>query len=201
MAEIIDLERFRSKIAADQGFRSWLARFQEQFGPDTRLQDLSPSTLLYLATPGEENLFVFFDLVMGAQGLGGSVRFRLDDLDNDVKMKIMDTAFALVDRVRFEVMRRLGWVAAMPEAEAPIIQLVRQAWRLGAGFGQESPALAPGASGLPGLRPAQPHGPGGLPAAAHPPGGGVLPGPGGTQPRRPDFPPNQILISHHQNSG
>ena len=143
MAEIIDLERFRSKVAADQGFRSWLARFQEQFGPDTRLQDLSQSTLLYLATPGEENLFVFFDLVMGAQGLGGSVRFRLDDLDNDIKMKIMDTAFALVDRVRFEVMRRLGWLAVMPEAETPIIELVRQAWRGGSGFGQEAPALAP----------------------------------------------------------
>ena len=143
MAEVINLARFRSKVAADQGFRSWLARFQEQFGPDTRLQDLSPSTLLYLATPGEENLFVFFDLVMGAQGLGGSVRFRLDDLDNDIKMKIMDTAFALVDRVRFEVMRRLQWVAAAPSAEAPIIEMVRQAWRLGAGFGQESPVLVP----------------------------------------------------------
>jgi len=143
MAEVIDLERFRSKIAADQGFRTWLARFQEQFGPDTRLQDLSPSTLLYLATPGEENLYVFFDLIMGAQGLGGSVRFRLDDLDNDTKMKIMDTAFALVDQVRFEVMRRLGWVASLPEANAPIIELVREAWRLGSGFGQESPVLAP----------------------------------------------------------
>ena len=143
MAEIINLSRFRSKVAADQGFRSWLARFQEQFGPDTRLQDLSPSTLLYLATPGEENLFVFFDLVMGAQGLGGSVRFRLDDLDNDIKMKIMDTAFALVDRVRFEVMRRLGWVAPAPEAEVPIIEMVRQAWRLGAEFGQAPPVLAP----------------------------------------------------------
>jgi hypothetical protein len=142
VAEIINLSRFRSKIAADQGFRSWLARFQEQFGPDTRLQDLSPSTLLYLATPGEENLFVFFDLVMGAQGLGGSVRFRLDDLDNDLKMQIMDTAFAMVDRVRFEVMRRLGWVTAMPEAEAPIIELVRQAWRLGAESSQEPPALS-----------------------------------------------------------
>ena len=52
MAEIINLASFRSKIAADQGFRSWLARFQEQFGPETRLQDLSPSTLLYLASPG-----------------------------------------------------------------------------------------------------------------------------------------------------
>ena len=143
MAEVINLARFRSKVAADQGFRSWLARFREQFGPDTRLQDLSPSTLLYLATPGEENLFVFFDLVMGAQGLGGSVRFRLDDLKNDIKMKIMDTAFALLDRVRFEVMRRLQWVAAAPEAEIPIIDLVRQAWRLGAEFGLAPPVLAP----------------------------------------------------------
>ena len=143
MAEIINLSRFRSKVAADQGFRSWLARFQEQFGPDTRLRDLSPSTLLYLATPGEENLFVFFDLVMGAQGLGGSVRFRLDDLDNDLKMKIMDTAFALVDRVRFEVMRRLGWVAPAPEEDVPIIDLVRQAWRQGDELGQAPPVLAP----------------------------------------------------------
>lgn len=143
MAEIINLSHFRSKVAADQGFRSWLARFQEQFGPDTRLQDLSPSTLLYLATPGEENLFVFFDLVMGAQGLGGSVRFRLDDLDNDIKMKIMDTAFALVDRVRFEVMRRLKWVAELPAAEVPIIEMVRQAWRLGSEFDQDPPVLLP----------------------------------------------------------
>jgi hypothetical protein len=144
MAEVIDLERFRSKMAADQGFRSWLARFREQFGPDTRIRDLSPSTLAYLATPGEENLFVFFDLVMGAQGLGGSVRFRLDDLDNETKLKIIDTAFVLVDRVRFEVMRRLGWVSAPPEAEVPIIELVRRAWRLGARFDQEeAPVLAP----------------------------------------------------------
>jgi hypothetical protein len=143
VAEIINLAHFRSKVAADQGFRSWLARFQEQFGPDTRFQDLSSSTLLYLATPGEENLFVFFDLVMGAQGLGGSVRFRLDDLDNDIKMKIMDTAFALVDRVRFEVMRRLQWVAVLPAAEVPIIEMVRQAWRQGAEIGQVSPVLLP----------------------------------------------------------
>ncbi len=143
MAEIIDLERFRSKMAADQGFRSWLARFQEQFGPDTRLQDLSPPTLLYLASPGQENLYVFFDLVMGAQGLGGSVRFRLDDLDNDTKMKIIDTAFALVDRVRFEVMRRLGWVEEVPEAGTPIIELVRGAWRHGPRFSQAAPVLDP----------------------------------------------------------
>jgi hypothetical protein len=141
MAEVIDLERFRSRVAADQGFHTWLARFKEQFGPETRLQDLSPSTLLYLASPGEENLYVFFDLVMGAQGLGDSVRFRLDDLEYDAKLKIMDTAFALVDRVRFELMRRLGWVEEVPGGENSIIQLVQQAWRRETDFAREVPRL------------------------------------------------------------
>lgn len=142
MAEVIDLERFRSKLAADQGFRTWLARFKEQFGPETRLQDLSPPTLLYLATPGNERLYVYFDLIMGAKGLGGSLRFRLDDLDYPMKLKIMDVAFALVDRVRFEVMRRLGWVEAVPGMEAPIIQLVQGAWLGGANFARELPRLS-----------------------------------------------------------
>ena len=81
VAEVIDLERFRARMTADHGFRTWLARFQEQFGPETRFEDLSPTTLLYLASPGEENLYVFFDLIMGSRGLGGSLRFRLDDLE------------------------------------------------------------------------------------------------------------------------
>jgi len=143
MAEVIDLERFRAKVAADQGFPTWLARFKEQFGPETRLADLSPQTLLYLATPGEENLYVFFDLVMGARRLGGSARFHLDELDSEAKLKIMDTAFALVDRVRFEVMRRLGWVEAVPGLDAPIIALVQQAWRRENAFAREVPKLSP----------------------------------------------------------
>ena len=143
VAEILDLERFRAKLAADQGFRSWLLRFNEQFGPLTRLRDLSPSTLLYLASPGEENLYVFFDLVMGARGLGGSVRFRLDDLEDGAKLKIMDTAFALMDRVRYELMRRLGWVEEGPGSDRPIIQLVQEAWRPEPNFAREVPRLSP----------------------------------------------------------
>ena len=144
MAEVIDLERFRAKVAADAGFRSWLARFQEQFGPDTRLADLSPRTLLFLATPGEETLYVYFDLVMGTRGLGASLRFKVDDIDSASKLKVLDTAFALVDRVRFEVMRRLGWVEAVPGGEQPLISLVQSAWRQGAPFAREVPRLSPG---------------------------------------------------------
>ena len=143
MAELLDLERFRRKLAADQGFRTWLARFQEQFGPDTRLKDLSGATLLTLASPGEETLYVYFDLIMGMQRLGGSVRFRLDALDAATKLKVLDAAFALMDRVRFEVMRRLGWVEGIPQEDTPIVDLVRQVWSQAAAFAREVPRLAP----------------------------------------------------------
>jgi hypothetical protein len=143
VAELIDLETFRRKLMADKGFSTWLTRFQEQFGPETRLTDVSPATLLFLATPGDENLYVFFDLIMGACGLGGSARFRLDDIDSAMKLKIMDTAFALMDRVRFEVMGRLGWVTDLPDADTPLIALVKKAWSGEAAFAVAVPRLAP----------------------------------------------------------
>jgi len=142
MAEIIDLERFRHRVAADKGFRTWLSRFQEQFGPDTRLKDLSPRTLLYLASPGEENLYVVFDLIMGSRGLGGSVRFRLDEMETSTKLKIMDTALLVLDRIRYEVMRRLGWVEEVPDEDVPLIRLVALAWDQGAAFGKGRPRLS-----------------------------------------------------------
>jgi hypothetical protein len=141
LAEVIDLEGFRRKLAANKGFRTWLARFKEQFGPETRVKDLSPQTLLFLASPGEDNLYVYFDLIMAVQGLGGSARFRLDDLDSATKLKIMDNAFALLDRVRFEVMRRLGWVAGVPGEDTPLIAQVQQVWSQGTAFARELPRL------------------------------------------------------------
>jgi hypothetical protein len=143
VAEVLDLDRFRRKLAADKGFRTWLQRFQDQFGPDTRLVDLAPETLLYLATPGEENLYVLFDLVMGAMSLGGALRFRLDDLETPTKMRIMDAAFTIMDRVRFEVMRRLGWVEGVPGEETPLISIVQQAWQQESGFARQAPRLVP----------------------------------------------------------
>ena len=178
MAEVVDLDRFRRKLAADKGFRTWLQRFQDQFGPDTRLGDLAPETLLYLATPGEENLYVFFDLVMGVMGLGGALRFRLDDLDTSTKLHIMDAAFALMDRVRFEVMRRLGWVEEVPGSATPLIVLVQQAWKQGAVFAREVPQSDGDPPRLPELPGTGGPRPGHRGPAAYSPSGGTIPGTG-----------------------
>ncbi len=124
MGEIIELEQFRRKLAADQGFRTWLSRFREKFGPQTRLADLSPSTLLFLATPGEEPLFALIDLVMGTQGWGSSARFLLDDLDRHTKQGILDAALRLLDYCRFEILWRLGWITKLPASDLPLVDLV-----------------------------------------------------------------------------
>ncbi len=143
MAEIIELARFRRKVAADQGFRTWLRRFREQFGPDTRLRDLSDQTLLFLATPGDENLFVFFDLVMGALGYGTSVRIKLDELDDATTKRVLDVSLGLLDRSRFELMRRLGWVESVPGEDVPLITLLQEAERQVFAFDRQTPRLSP----------------------------------------------------------
>jgi hypothetical protein len=143
MAEVIEFEQFRRKLAADQGFRTWLHRFREQFGPHTRLGDLSDSTLLFLATPGDENLYVIFDLVMGAKGWGTSARFILDDLPSLTKQRILDLSLRLLDYFRFEILRRLGWVESPPETGLPLLSLLDTVDSAPANQATPAPALAP----------------------------------------------------------
>jgi hypothetical protein len=143
MAEVIEMEQFRRKLAADQGFRTWLHRFREQFGPQTRLGDLSDSTLLFLATPGDENLYVIFDLVMGAKKWGTSTRFILDDLPSQTKQRILDLSLRLLDHFRFEILGRLGWVESPSEAGLPLLALLEVADSAPANQATPAPALAP----------------------------------------------------------
>ncbi len=107
------------------------------------------------------------------------MRFRLDDLEYAVKLKIMDTALALVDRVRFELMRRLGWVEGVPGGERPIIQLVQEAWRRQVEFAREIPRLAADHPDYQAYARLNHLGPGGVHPEAHPPGRGHLPGTAG----------------------
>ena len=143
MGEVIELEQFRLKLAADQGFRTWLNRFREQFGPQTTLNDLTDSTLLFLATPGDENLYVIFDLVMGARGWGTSTRFILDDLSSQTKQRILDLSLRLLDYFRFEILRRLKWVEGSEEAGLPLLALLNLVDAAPANRATPAPALIP----------------------------------------------------------
>jgi hypothetical protein len=141
MAEVIQLESFKRKQAANRGFRSWSKRFGEELNERTKLSDLSDTTLVFLISPGDENIFVLYELVMGTRDLGTASDFF--HLDKDAKMEVIDVSIYLLDQLRFESMRRLGWLESGYEQRSPIVELVEQHSHLGQQRRATIPPLSP----------------------------------------------------------
>ena len=124
MAEVIQLKSFKRKQAAIRGFRSWSKRFGEKLDEQTKLSDLSDETLLFLISPGDQNVFVLYELVMGVLDLGPSSDFF--HLDKVGKMEVIDISIHLLDQFRFECMRRLNWLESGAAQPLSIIELIEQ---------------------------------------------------------------------------
>ena len=124
MAEVIQLALFKRKQAARRGFRAWLRRFDEDLDEDTKVADLSDKSLAFLISPGEENIFLIYELVMGVKDLGTSSDFF--NLEKSLKMEVIDISIYLLDQLRFECMRRLDWLTGECTAHRPIVQLIEQ---------------------------------------------------------------------------
>ena len=140
MAEVIQLESFKRKQAAIRGFKSWSKRFDEELDEQTKLSDLSDKTLVFLISPGDENIFALYELVMGVMDLGTAADFF--HLDKDEKMEVIDNSIYLLDQLRFESMRRLGWLVSSYQQFLPIIELVEQCSHLGQQARAPIPALS-----------------------------------------------------------
>lgn len=121
MAEILELEKHRRKLAAKKGFLAWARRFAEPFGGETCLKDLSDKTLEVLIRGGEESTMLLYDFIMGIKGLGGGPRFH--HLENNEKMAVMDVTLFLLDQLRFQAMHRLGWIDDHPTFHIPLVEL------------------------------------------------------------------------------
>ena len=124
MAEVIQLKSFKRKQAAQRGFSSWSRRFGEKLDEQTRLADLSDSTLLFLISPGDQNIFALYEMVMGVKNLGTASDFF--DLDKPGKMEVIDISIHLLDHLRFECMRRLDWLESGAGQTMPIVDLIEQ---------------------------------------------------------------------------
>jgi len=120
--EIVDMEAARLGLAVKRGYRNWRSQFQEDFGPATRLSDLSAKTLALLCRGREKSTFYLFDLIMNLENLGSGFEFA--DLKPGQKMALMDRYLFLLDRIRFEFMKRLGWLEGYPGEEFSIVDLV-----------------------------------------------------------------------------
>ncbi|MGD8542252.1 MAG: hypothetical protein PVI27_00685 [Desulfobacteraceae bacterium] len=140
MAEIVDLAGYRSRLLARKAFGAWSRRFGEVFGETTRPKDLSDKCLYALALPGEQGNAAYYELIMGVLELGAASLFPY--LEAGDKMRVVDIHLFLADQVRFELMRRLGWLSAYPTQRFGLIEMVREFGRVQATVGGQAPQLA-----------------------------------------------------------
>lgn len=125
MGKVIFLESLKNQKAAKRGFRAWQRLFKPLpvLDEHTRWSDLPDELILFLAEDDEEGRRIIHDLLMGSLGLGNGNEF--ESLPPEKLLPLLDLYFILIDQVRFECMRRLGWVREIPLAEKPIIKLIR----------------------------------------------------------------------------
>jgi len=124
MNKIVDLQAFREKALEQKSFGPWQKRFGESYGTHTRLSDLSDKTLFSLAQPGETSSTAFYEIIMGALDLGPAAKFYY--LSNDEQMRVVDIHLLLADHIRFEMMRRLGWLVRLPGQDLSLIEMVHR---------------------------------------------------------------------------
>jgi len=140
MTGIVDLEKAKLELKARRGYRNWASRFGEDFGLSTSLSHISDKTLIFLARGKGNSPFYIDDLIMNLQGLGSG--FEFNDLDTKDKMIVMDRHLFLLDRIRFEYMKRLGWLNNYPGEEFTLIELIIKFDQFAAGMQARSPVLS-----------------------------------------------------------
>jgi hypothetical protein len=125
MAEIYSLESLKNRKAAQRGFREWQRRFKSLpvLNEHTLWSDLPDDLILFLAEDDEGGRQIIHDLLMGGLGLGSGYEF--ESLPSEKLISLLDVYFIIIDQVRFECMRRLGWVHEFPLGHKPIIALIR----------------------------------------------------------------------------
>lgn len=139
MGELIDLEAQRRRRAADQAFARWTRRVGYQPGPDTKLSELPGRVLGDLAELGSEATLALYDLVLGVRGWGAGERFHY--LEAKPKVEALDSFLFVADQVRFELMRRLGWVEGVAAEHYPLVDLALYFERIQKEFEPVTPYL------------------------------------------------------------
>ena len=141
MSRVIDLEESRLLVTARRGYRNWSGFFKEEFGVATRLSQISSKTLSFLAQGREKGTFYIYDLIMSLKGLGSGFEFA--ELSPKKKMVVIDLYLFLLDRIRFECMKRLGWLNRYPGEQFALVELIVNFDKLAPNLQAEIPELRP----------------------------------------------------------
>lgn len=125
MGDVIALDEKRRRLRARRAFYPWERRFHCLFDEHTSVRDLPDAVLAVLIQPGEQCTRLLQSLVLRI--LIGESDVDLEKLSPAQKILTIDVTLFLVDQIRFECMRRLGWVEPDPRVDTPIVDLVDQA--------------------------------------------------------------------------
>lgn len=123
MAEIIDLRERREIIRGSQLLVEWARALGFSIGPECSIGDL-PDSLLWLlakADPkGQSELEKLILLVRKGKKAPSKI------LDPEERIELLDVTLFLLDHIRFECMRRLGWIETMEANKIPLAKLLSE---------------------------------------------------------------------------
>lgn len=129
-SEIVFLKSYKLKRAAQKGFKKWQSLFDAMpyLDENTKWSDLPDRLILFLCEDSTESRLKIYDLLMGSHGLGRGCDF--ESLPSHQLLPLLDVHLFIMDQVRFECMRRLGWVENILQEDKPIIEQVLDAAKL-----------------------------------------------------------------------
>ncbi len=140
MAKIIPLAEYKEQVKLRAVQRYWATLFEDSFNAQTRLSDLHPKTLCFLAEPGEESSSTLYSLIIGLSGFDETTTFK--SLDSEMQRRILDIHLFISDQIRFEMMHRLGWLERFIGNRAPLFEMVTAFTRINQICQAQPPALA-----------------------------------------------------------
>lgn len=122
MAGVVDLGRARLEKKVKKAYRNWTAQFGDKFDVKTCFGDIPDIILAVLAGETGNSSFYFYDLIMNLENLGSG--FGFNELEPDKKLVVLDRHLFLLDRSRYEYMKRLGWIVSYPGEDYTIVELI-----------------------------------------------------------------------------
>ncbi len=141
MGELIALEEKRRRLRARRAFHLWERRFGRIFDENTSVRDLPDDVLAVLVQPGDVCTRLVQSLVVKV--MTGEEAADLEGLTPSQKIRAIDLTLLVVDQIRFECMRRLGWVEPDPRAERPIVDLLMGFLNGDVSGAQQTPSILP----------------------------------------------------------
>lgn len=139
MGTLVSLDDRRQSKAALRSFGRWERRVGCTPGTATRICDLPDEVLARLAELDREATLALYDLVLGVRDWGAGERFTY--LESKPKVEALDAFLFLADQVRFDLMRRLGWVEGVASEHYTLLEMAAQPKDILASFQPEVPRL------------------------------------------------------------